>query len=90
MSDCEHEEFDASVHVNRLEDTGRFMADIEICCKNCGVPMVFLGAPRGLDMNGLATDTDGIELRAAIHPEGETVPELALGFQQRKRKELKP
>ena len=80
---CKHEEFDAAVVVNRLEDSGRFMADVKIKCVQCGVPMVFLGLPRGFDMNSAATDLHGTELRAAIHPFGETVPELALGYQVR-------
>jgi len=72
--------------VNRLEDTGRFMADITIKCNQCGVSMVFLGVPRGLDCNGVATNTFGTELRAAIHPQGEAVPELPLDFYQRETK----
>lgn len=81
---CRHENFEADVAVNRLEDTGRFIADVRIKCAQCGTPMVFLGLPRGVDMGSPATDTNGTELRAPIHPLGETVPELSLGFQQRK------
>ncbi len=71
MGQCLHRKFDANVHIARLEDCGRFAADIKIVCRECGVSMVFLGLPRGLDMNGAATNTDGTELRAAIHPKGE-------------------
>ncbi len=84
MSHCEHKEFEATVEVNRLEDIGRFTADVVVWCKKCRVKMSWLGLPRGVDLNGAATNTDGTELRAAIHPVGETVPELALGFRQRK------
>ena len=80
---CKHEGFACNVEINRLEDTGRFMADLKIECDQCGVEMVFLGLPRGIDMNGAATNTFGTEARLAIHPRGETVPEMALGFQQR-------
>lgn len=80
---CVHESFDALVAVNRLEDSGRFMADISIVCRDCGVSMVFLGLPRGVDLNGAATSPFGTELRAAVHPRGEAIPELDLGFYQR-------
>jgi len=86
MAKCNHNEFACEVDVIRMEDVGRFMADVRIKCNQCGKRMVFLGLPRGVDMNGAATDTFGTEMRVAIHPLGETVPELALGFQQRKVK----
>jgi hypothetical protein len=81
---CKHEDFEARVDINRLEDTGRFMADVKIQCAACGVPMVFLGLPRGLDINGASMNTDGTEGRFAIAPKGETVPETSLGFEMRK------
>ncbi len=82
---CKHEGFACSVAVNRLEDSGRFTADVTIECDQCGVQMVFLGLPRGVDIDGAATDLFGTEARLAIHPRGETVPELDLGFQQRQQ-----
>ena len=83
MIECKHEGFSCDVAVNRLEDCGRFMADLSIKCDQCGIEMVFLGLPRGVDLKGAATNTSGTEARLAIHPQGETVPEMALGFQQR-------
>lgn len=69
--------FEAQVDVNRIEDTGRFSADVRIKCAECGKPMRFIGLPMGLDMNGAAVSPDGTEGRFAIHPVNEPVPGLA-------------
>lgn len=63
---CPHEEFHADVRVDRLEDSGRFCADITIKCVQCGTPFRFLGLPCGLDLNGAAVSVDGTEARLAI------------------------
>jgi len=65
---CKHETFEARVAVNRLEDSGRFAADITIKCTQCGVPFRFLGLPAGVDLDGAAVSTDGTEGRFAIGP----------------------
>lgn len=81
---CNHPEFEASVDVNRLEDAGRFCADVRIVCAKCGKPMRFLGLPMGLDINGASVSHDGTEGRFAIHPVNETVlglsEDLPAGF----------
>ncbi len=84
LNSCQHVFFNASVEVNRLEDTKQFSADVKIWCRVCGIQMVFLGLPRGLDLTGASTNTDGTEARLAIHLKGETEPEISLGFEQRK------
>lgn len=66
MTDCKHENFTANVAVNRLEDSGRFNADIKINCAQCGTPFRFLGLPVGLDPNGACVSVDGTEARLAI------------------------
>lgn len=63
---CKHMNFVADVAVNRLEDSGRFSADIKINCKECGEPFRFLGLPVGLDLNGACVSVDGTEARLAI------------------------
>jgi hypothetical protein len=77
MSQCKHMDFTACVDVARLEDSGRFSADVKIQCAACGKPMRFIGLPLGLDLNGAAVSADGTEARLAIHPVGEPIP----GFQ---------
>ena len=83
---CEHPNFEANVTINRLSDTGRFMADVTICCAYCRKPFRFLGLPIGLDMTGAAVSPDGTEGRFAIYPKGETPPGLRnddpAGFRQ--------
>jgi hypothetical protein len=69
--------FAADVDVNRLEDSGRFSADVRIRCADCGKRMRFIGLPMGLDLNGAAVSADGTEARLAIHPTGEKVPGLS-------------
>lgn len=68
MNLCKHMDFAASVLVNRLEDTGRFMADVSIRCAHCNEPFQFLWLKPGLDMAGAAVDLEGTELRVAILP----------------------
>jgi hypothetical protein len=75
--DCKHPGFMADVTVNRLDDTGRFTADVRIQCDVCGKKMRFLGLPMGLDLNGAAVSPDGTEARLAIHPIGEPVPGMS-------------
>jgi hypothetical protein len=84
---CRHPNFTASVNVNRLEDCGRFTAEVTISCQECGVPMKFLGLGLGLDLNGAAVSPDGTEARLAIAPQGEVVPPISgvEGFTIRKK-----
>jgi hypothetical protein len=74
MPDCQHEEFDAFVAVNRLEDTGTFSADITIRCRQCQMPFSFVGVERGLSSARPMISVDGTELRAPIEPGPRAVP----------------
>ena len=47
MESCKHMNFEASVNVARIEDKGRFMAEIHIRCKDCGTPFQFMGLKPG-------------------------------------------
>lgn len=76
---CEHREFDAFVEVNRIEDVGRFSADLRIRCRECGIPFRFIGLPAGVDLNGAAVSVDATEARLAIAPKDEVVPALEGG-----------
>ena len=68
---CKHEDFEARVEVNRLEDIGCFVADIRVTCSQCHIPLQFLGLPIGLKLDGAAVSVDGIEAHLAIAPQGE-------------------
>lgn len=67
---CQHKNFAAKVTVNRLEDSGGFMADIAIECTQCGTPMEFLGLQPGIDTQGARVSIDGTEARIALSPRG--------------------
>ncbi|HSZ58578.1 MAG TPA: hypothetical protein VK797_23120 [Tepidisphaeraceae bacterium] len=87
LNQCTHEDFAAEVDVHRLEDTGRFQADVRINCRCCGLPFRFIGLPAGLDLNGAATSVDATEGRFSIAPKGEVVSILeggVVGFSVRK------
>lgn len=81
MSDCKHMNFAAKVNVARLEDSGRFMAEIRIECTECGLPFQFVGLEPGLDLNGARVSIDGLEANMAIAPKGEALSPIdILGF----------
>lgn len=67
---CPHTSFDAKVGVARLEDSGRFMAEVRIRCLDCDRPFQFLGLKPGLDLSGATVSLDGLEANIAICPEG--------------------
>lgn len=68
---CPHLNFRAQVDVNRMEDTGRFLAEITIHCKECNLSFRFMGVPAGLSWDHPMASIDGLELRAPIEPENE-------------------
>jgi hypothetical protein len=75
------------VDVIRLEDSGRFAADVRIVCSACQQPFQFLGLEAGCDLNGARVSMDGLEARLAICPQGEQpspLNDMALGFSVRK------
>jgi hypothetical protein len=76
-SQCQHQNFEALVRVNRLVDSGRFSADISIRCAECREPFRFLGADAGLSPYQPMASVDGLELRAPIEPQG--TPKIASG-----------
>ena len=70
-TDCKHMDFSANVGVARLEDSGRFNAEIRIRCAHCNTDFRFLGLKVGLDTAGAMMSPDGLEARIAIVPVGE-------------------
>lgn len=76
MGDCKHMNFAASVKVARLEDTGRFMAEVTVKCEDCGEPFQFLGLEPGLDMQGARVSVDGLEANMAIAPNSQVMSPL--------------
>jgi len=71
---CKHEEFGAKVTVQRLEDTGRFYADITVWCARCNLPFHFLTQILGLRLEEPAASADRTELRCPIMPGTGQIP----------------
>lgn len=67
---CTHHNFDAAVKVARLEDSGRFMAEVTIHCVDCKTPFQFMGLEPGVDLDGARVSIDGLEANIAICPQG--------------------
>lgn len=67
---CRHMSFAAKVQVARLEDVGRFMAEIRINCAECGKPFEFQGLQPGVDTGGARCSVDQQEALIAIAPAG--------------------
>lgn len=70
MESCKHMNFEADVQVARIEDQGRFVAEIHIRCRDCGTPFQFMGLKPGFDFDGATVSLDGLEANIGIHPRG--------------------
>ena len=84
---CRHDSVSCILNFNRIEDVGRFMADIRIVCEKCHTPFRFVGLPAGMDYNSPCVSVDGCELRAPVAPRGEVLSEIEgtpIGFTVRK------
>lgn len=73
---CDHLNFEASVGVHRLEDTGQFMSEVKVWCRNCREPFQFLGLSPGLDLSGARVSVDGLEANIAIAPSSQSISPL--------------
>lgn len=70
MADCKHMRFDANVAVGRIEDIGRFVAEVRIKCIECGAPFQFVGVAPGFNYDGPTVSLDGLEGNFPICPQG--------------------
>lgn len=68
---CKHMNFHAQVNVARLEDSGRFMAEVRIRCAECNRPFQFMGLEPGVDLSGARVSVNGLEANLAICPQGQ-------------------
>jgi len=86
MSDCKHEDFRADIAVNRLEDSGAFVADIRIHCTQCKEPFVFPPLPVGLVCDEARINMDGTELRLPLKPKSQMHWNAFAGFNVRRER----
>lgn len=89
MSDCEHENFNAIVDINRLSEFGdgpvaSLSIDIRVQCASCGKPVRFEGPIGTLVGRGAhpCVSLDGLELHAAGHMGNNDTP--LMGFRIRR------
>lgn len=68
---CKHLKFAADVRVARIEDIGRFVAEIRVSCTDCGKPFQFQGLAVGMNYNGATVSLDGLEAHLPIFPDGQ-------------------
>lgn len=80
MSACPHMNFDAKVSVARIEDIGRFVAEVRIHCIECKAPFQFLGVSPGFNYDAPTVTLDGLEANLPICPQG-TQPTPLQGLQ---------
>lgn len=73
---CKHSKTTAKITVHHLEDVGRYSADLEITCDECGVPFQFIGMAPGWSHSRPMASASGQEARLPIHPVGETIPKM--------------
>jgi hypothetical protein len=88
---CPHEDFAASVEVNRLSGAeggpiDAYSADLRISCAGCGEPFRFIGVPAGLMPDRPACSVGEDELHLPIRPAsadpdfGLGIPGFAIGY----------
>lgn len=77
---CKHENFAASVIVNRLEDSGAFVCDIRVKCSDCKTEFEFPDPPFGLSSHEVCVSMDGKELRVPCKPSGQKAFPVFAGF----------
>ena len=89
MNKCSHENFAATVNVNRLTKSDddatviAHQADIRINCAECGLPFEFVGVDAGMLPNKPMASVDAQELRAPIRPKGCKILPAIPGFSVR-------
>lgn len=78
---CAHMNFSAMVKVARLEDTGRFYADVTVACAECALPFHFITPDYGLRNDRPAASPDATELRCPIGPGPAELPASPMRFE---------
>jgi len=77
---CEHRNFDAQVAVARIENIGRFVAEVRIRCTECNAPFQFVGIEPGFNYGAPTVSIDGLEANLPICAQG-TIPTPLQGLQ---------
>lgn len=81
---CPHEDFEASVEVNRLTATEggpvtAYSADVRVSCTQCGEQFRWIGVPAGLKPDRPMVSVDETVLHAPMRP-ASSDPDFGLGI----------
>lgn len=91
---CKHMHFESDAAVARIEDTGRFMAEVKIRCTECNTPFQFFGMPVGFNFDRAMMSVDQLEAHLPICAQGERPTVLddgeAMGFEIRAGSNIDP
>lgn len=71
---CKHMNFEASVKVQRFEDTGTFLAEVSVNCAECKLPFSFTGLPLAISTSRACLNIDGTEVSLPIEPGPKPIP----------------
>ena len=88
MSDCQHENFEARVDVNRLTrgeggEVYAYHADIRVKCSQCGEEFTFPGFANGISSHEARVSIDGKVLGVPLKPASQEHFEFFPGFNVR-------
>ena len=84
MADCPHENFYSVVEINRLLDSGAFIADIRIKCTDCDMEFDFPDPPFGLSSHEVRVSMDRRCLHVPIKPSDKASFPAFAGFDVRR------
>lgn len=82
---CPHEDFSATVEINRLTETegaavpDAYSAAVRVVCAQCGEPFRWIGVEAGLMPGRPMCSVDETELRAPLRP-ASSDPDFGLGI----------
>ena len=73
---CPHEDFHGQLNVIRLADLGEFIVEVEVHCKQCGVPFQFTGLPTAIRTDAPCVSTFGDTATLPIIPGRRRIDEI--------------
>lgn len=71
---CQHLLIGAQVNVQRLEDLGRFIAEITVWCASCKTPFSFTGLPLAISCDRATLNIDATQLSLPVEPGAKPIP----------------
>jgi hypothetical protein len=84
MTDCQHENFDATVEVARLTNkegiVHAYSADIKVVCHDCKLPFEFPGFAHGISSHEARVSIDGQTMCVPLKPKGQEAFSFYPGF----------